>query len=85
MPPVPAPGVRGADIAPSDPIREEWVVLLIGPFVSTALIGRARPPSPGGAEPEFDYTVTYEPSRVAEAARLVLDRFAQSSPVPTTG
>jgi EAL domain/Sensory domain in DIguanylate Cyclases and Two-component system len=70
MSPWPAPGVRGTRLRARDPLRDEWVVAVIGPHFCGALAARAA----AGAEESFDYTVTYERAAVVAVARTFMAR-----------
>jgi hypothetical protein len=75
----PAPGVRGAALAPDDPLRREWAVVVVGPYFSAALV--ARDLGDGGADRyrRFDYALTYERAVVIEAARALLRRLGPAA------
>lgn len=68
----PVPGVRGAHLAPGDPLQGEWNVIVVGAHHAVALV--ARDLGDDGPEPErrFDFTVTHDRALVIEAARTLL-------------
>lgn len=73
----PAPGVRGASLAPGDALAHEWTVVVLGAHEAVALIARIRPPDVDGVhggDVWFDFAVTHDRARVTEAALLLLDR-----------
>lgn len=72
----PAPGVRGASLAPGDDLAFEWTVVVLGAHEAVALIARIRPPERGDADGDvwFDFAVTHDRARVTEAALLLLER-----------
>lgn len=79
----PAPGVRGASLAPDDDLAREWTVVVLGAHEAIALIARIRPDAaPGGPSAEstsgvwFDFAVTHDRARVTEAALLLLERLS---------
>jgi EAL domain-containing protein (putative c-di-GMP-specific phosphodiesterase class I) len=75
----PAPGVRGAALRADDPLRQEWNVIVVGPYFSAALVARDLGDSGADRHRRFEYTLTYERSLVLAAARALLSRL---EPVP---
>lgn len=78
----PAPGVRGASLAPDDDLAREWTVVALGAHEAVALIARIRPPDAdddGGVW--FDFAVTHDRARVTEAALLLLERLGPARPL----
>lgn len=74
MPTEPAPGVRGAPLAPGDPICQEWNVLVLGPHYAAGLISLDL--GDGGADGarRFDYVVTHDRDLVVAGMRAMLSR-----------
>jgi hypothetical protein len=72
-------GVRGAVLAPDDPLRTEWDVAVVGPHVAAALV--ARPCSTG----EMEYTVVYDRDLVMEVARSLMSRTVPAAGVEMPG
>ncbi len=75
MPTVPAPRVRGTSLDASDPLSNEWVVIVVGAHFTAALVARHRSADP--AEPDerhFDYAITYDRRLVIAAAQSVMQR-----------
>jgi EAL domain-containing protein (putative c-di-GMP-specific phosphodiesterase class I) len=72
----PVVGVRGATLAPDDPIRHEWDVTVLSPHFSAALL--ARDLHSGDPDPDrlFEYALTYRRETVAAATRTLLSRVA---------
>lgn len=74
----PEPGVRGADLAPDDPVRREWIVAVVGPHFAAALVSRdldpSTPSAASGVDRSFDYVLTHDRSLVLEVARSLLAR-----------
>lgn len=76
MPPQPALGVRGADLAPDDPLRDEWVVAVVSPHFAAALLAKdLHLPASSERQRQFDYVVTYDRALVVEVARRMVSRF----------
>ena len=72
-----APGVRGADLDPQDPLSREWTIVVLGAHEAIALIARECPPPDGQADDRwFDFAVTHDRARVAEAALLLMARLS---------
>lgn len=68
----PAPGVRGAHLAEDDPLRGEWVVLVVGPHFTAGMIALDREDTGEDMERRFDYVLTYERRLVTDAALSLL-------------
>ena len=69
-------GIRGVDLNPDDPLCTQWIVLILGPHHSAALIAREQDPTGSVPEPErrFDLAITYDRVLVTIIARSLLDR-----------
>ena len=74
MPPDPLPGVRGADLAPDDPVRGEWDLAVVGPHFAAALVARDLDPNSTDPDRSFDYLLTYDRSVVLDVARSLMSR-----------
>jgi EAL domain-containing protein (putative c-di-GMP-specific phosphodiesterase class I) len=74
MPSEPGRGVRGAQLAPSDPITEEWAVIALGAEFAAALVAKER----GNERGVFDFVVTNDRDEVIAAARPVIKRIVAS-------
>lgn len=72
----PLPGIRGATLAPSDPVRDEWDVVVLGPHFSAALLARDLGSTGPDMDRQFEYALTYERTTVVRAARALLSRVA---------
>jgi hypothetical protein len=70
----PAPGVRGASLAPDDDLRGEWNVVVISPHFAGAFVGRDLHDDGRDRDRRFDFFVTYERELVAQAARALMER-----------
>jgi EAL domain-containing protein (putative c-di-GMP-specific phosphodiesterase class I) len=70
----PVPGVRGAALAPDDPVRGEWDVLVTTPHFAAALVARDLGDDGPDGDRRFDYVVTYDRELVLAAARSLLAR-----------
>jgi hypothetical protein len=69
----PAPGVRGGDLHPDDPLRLEWTVVVLSPHFAGALIAREIETDRHGAR-SFSYAITHDRCIVSEAARRLAYR-----------
>jgi EAL domain-containing protein (putative c-di-GMP-specific phosphodiesterase class I) len=74
MPARPAPGVRGANLDPSDPLRGEWSVVVLGPHFAGALVAVDLGDTGPDLDRRFDYALTYDRPTVVEAARTLTRR-----------
>ena len=70
------PGIRGVDLDPADPLCAQWIVLILGPNHSAALIAREQDAvgSVPDGERRFDLAITYDRDLVPIVARSLLDR-----------
>jgi EAL domain-containing protein (putative c-di-GMP-specific phosphodiesterase class I) len=71
--------VREIALDPSDPLCEEWTVVVLGPHHCVALLARELyPEGPDEVEDDndrrFEFTITYDRDLVTAAARNMLDR-----------
>ncbi|MFD0485556.1 EAL domain-containing protein [Kineococcus sp. GCM10028916] len=83
----PVPGVRGATLAPDDPIRGEWDVVVVSPHFSAALLARDLGDDGPDMDRMFEYALTYQRPTVTAAAKSLLSRVApalepSATPVP---
>jgi DICT domain-containing protein len=74
MPVSPVPGVRGADLADDDPLRQEWDLVVIGPRFAAALAARDVGDPGADAGRRFDVVVTHDRELVIAAAEPLLRR-----------
>ncbi|WP_375499104.1 EAL domain-containing protein [uncultured Jatrophihabitans sp.] len=78
MPAEPMPGVRGAAVAPDDPLTTEWTVVVVGAHYAGALIAREIH---DGDEPvtesdrRYEFVLTHDRDTVLAAGRHLLRRF----------
>lgn len=77
----PAPGVRGVELPSDDPIRDEWVVAVVGTHYLGALIAKdlGDDDSVADRERRFSFIVTHDRETVLAAARSLLGRVVPSS------
>ena len=78
----PVPGVRGADLAPDDPVRGEWDVVVLGPHFAAALLARDLGDTGPDLQRTFEYALTYDRNTVIRAAQALLIRVAPRIPAP---
>ncbi len=74
LPVEPLPGVRGAALDPSDPVRGEWDVVVLSPHFSAALLARDLGDDGPDLERTFEYALTYDRATVVQAAHALLTR-----------
>jgi hypothetical protein len=72
----PAPGVRGAQLLSSDPLVDEWSLVVLGPHFAGALVAVDLGDDGPDAERRFDFALTYERELVVEAANALMARVA---------
>ena len=68
--PEPAPGVRGANLSPDDPVRGEWDVVVVGPHFAAALLARDLGDTGPDMQRTFDDALTYDRDTVIRAAAV---------------
>jgi DICT domain-containing protein len=74
MPTEPGSGIRGARLEPSDPITQEWAVIVLGIQFAAALLAKERANDRG----VFDFVVTHDRDAAIAAARPVIRRIVAS-------
>ena len=74
LPEEPVPGVRGATLDLSDPVRGEWDLVVLAPHFSAALLARDLGDTGPDLERTFEYALTYDRDTVARAGRALLSR-----------
>lgn len=72
--PRPAGQVRGADLAPDDPLTQEWDVIVVGPHYAAALIARGVGDAARDCDRPFSFVVTHDRDLVVLAACALLLR-----------
>jgi len=77
MPEAPGTGIRGASLAPDDPLNGEWIVAVVGPHFAAALVARETGAG-GNADQPFEHCVTYDRTLVVEATDQLLGRVLRS-------
>ena len=81
LPEEPVPGVRGAALSPTDPVRGEWDVTVVSPHFSAALLARDLGDDGPDMERTFEYALTYERDTVVAATNALLSRVVPRLPV----
>ena len=76
----PTAGVRGAPLAPGDPLMDEWDVVVLAPHFAAALLARDLRSDAIDLERTFEFAITYNRHAVEEAARSLMARI-QRSPI----
>ena len=84
LPVEPLPGLRGAHLAPADPVRGEWDVVVLAPHFSVALLARDLGSVGSDLERQFEYALTYERDVAVQAARSLLGRVAPGTGATAT-
>ncbi|GAA3169504.1 hypothetical protein GCM10010531_23140 [Blastococcus jejuensis] len=82
LPVEPLPGLRGAALAPEDPVRGEWDLVVLGPHFSAALLARDLGDDGPDLERTFEYGLTYDREAVTRAAHALLTRVAPRRAAP---
>ena len=74
MTPEPVPGVRGAVLAPDDPVRDEWDIAVVGPHFAGALVARDLGDDGPDADRRFEFVLTYDRDLAVEIASSLMRR-----------
>jgi EAL domain-containing protein (putative c-di-GMP-specific phosphodiesterase class I) len=74
MPVTPVAGVRGADLAAGDPLRNEWDLIVIGPRFAAALVAHDLGDDGADEQRRYDVVVTHDRELVIRAAEPLLRR-----------
>jgi DICT domain-containing protein len=74
----PAPGVRGGHLRPSDPVRGEWDVAVVGPHFAATLVARDLGDAGPDRDRRFDYVLSYDRELAVSVARTLLARLASA-------
>jgi hypothetical protein len=80
LPVEPVPGLRGADLAPADPVGLEWDVTVISPHFAAALLARDLGDTGPDMDRRFEFALTYDRDTVARATNALLARVAPAAP-----
>jgi EAL domain-containing protein (putative c-di-GMP-specific phosphodiesterase class I) len=70
----PTPGVRGADLAPGDRLRDEWAVVVVSDHYAGALIARDLADDADDLDRRFEFVVTHDRETVLAAGRSLMRR-----------
>ena len=76
----PAPSVRGGRIAPDDPLRGEWDVVVVSPHFAGAFVARDLGDRGPDLDRRFEFCLSYDREIVLRAARILLDRVVPAFP-----
>ncbi|RCK70779.1 hypothetical protein DT076_05125 [Desertihabitans brevis] len=77
------PGVSVADLDASDPLVQEWDILVLSPTGAAMLAARDTGlPAADDRSRQFDYVLSHDRDLVAHAARSMLTRLTQRSDAP---
>jgi EAL domain-containing protein (putative c-di-GMP-specific phosphodiesterase class I)/DICT domain-containing protein len=81
LPVEPVAGVRGADLAGADPLRNEWDLVVLAPHFAAALLARDLGDAGRDDQRRFEFALSYDRDVVSAAAEALLSRVAPSSAV----
>lgn len=71
---VPAPGVRGANLLPTEAFAREWTITVVGHHYFAALIARDVGDTGDDDDRRFEFLHTYDRRTVVAAARSMMRR-----------
>ena len=75
----PLPGVRGTNLRADDPLTREWVVVVLGPYYSVALVALDLGDRAGSdGDRTFQYVITHDRALITDVARDLLRRSRDS-------
>ncbi len=75
----PAPGVRGGEIDPGDPLRGEWDVVVISPHFAGAFVARDLGVPGADMDRQFEFCMSYDRDLALQVARILLSRIVPSA------
>ena len=70
----PAPGVRGANLSPDDPLSAEWDIVVVAPHFAAAFTARDMGDSGSDMDRRFDFQLTHDRDLAVRAARILMAR-----------
>lgn len=75
----PIPGARSAPLDTSDPVRNEWTIVVLGPDWSSLLTAQDLGDNGPDFERRFDFVLTHDRTMAVDAARSLLSRIPNDS------
>ncbi len=79
--PHPAPGVRGVDLTPDEPLSREWTVVVVGAHYAAVLAAQLID-NDGAEDMDWDYVLSHDRDLVVRAATTLMNRITRP---PTAG
>jgi hypothetical protein len=76
----PAPGVRGGNLGPDNPLALEWNVTVVAPHFAAAFVGRDLGDDVEDSRRRFDFAVTYDRDLAVHAARALMREITPHEP-----
>ena len=73
----PEPGVRGAELGPTDPLQSEWDVAVVSPHFAATLAAWDVGDTGPERERRFDFAVSHDRDLSIEAARSMILRMTR--------
>ena len=74
MPAEPLPGVRGAVITPTDPLRGEWDIAVLGPHFAATLVARDLGDTGPDRERRFEFVLSHDRELTVAVANVLMSR-----------
>jgi len=74
MPPEPLPGLRGAVIAPGDPLRGEWDIAVLGPHFAATLVARDLGDTGPDMQRRFEFILSHDRELTIRVAASLMAR-----------
>jgi EAL domain-containing protein (putative c-di-GMP-specific phosphodiesterase class I) len=78
----PARGVRGASLAPGDPLHGEWDLAVLGPHYAGALVARDLGDDGPDGERRFEFLLTFDRDLVVDVAAALIGRVSAGADIP---
>jgi EAL domain-containing protein (putative c-di-GMP-specific phosphodiesterase class I)/DICT domain-containing protein len=78
----PAPGVRGASLAPGDPLHGEWDLAVLGPHYAGALVARDLGDDGADRDRRFEFLLTFDRDLVVDIAAMLIGRVSAGADIP---
>ena len=82
LPTTPEPGVHGAALRRNEPLRGEWDVCLVGPYIAAAFAGKDLGDTGPDLERRFEFVISHDRDHVIAATQALMIRLSANSTPP---
>ena len=78
----PAPGVRGVNLGPDEPLAREWDLVILGPHYAALIAARCTDNNTGDISDEHEYVLSHDRRLAVTTARALMARITHRTPRP---